>query len=146
MLAEILDAAIADDLWLDLVPLVDALPPEALTLVAEAVADLSAERLAGLVSEATAAPQTMDTLLRIVTQMEPGRSPAGGGGHRQRRRALAEALLVGLGDVEQLADLVPLVPDDLMEAIERSAHRLGLDDELTRIRSLAEEPRRPLTS
>ncbi len=94
VLTEILDAAIADDLWLDLVPLVDALPPEALTLVAEAVADLSAERLAGLVSEATAAPQTMDTLLRIVTEMDAaGRRP-------------------------------------VMEAIERSAHRLGLDDEL----------------
>ncbi len=146
VLAEILDSAIADDLWLDLVPLVDALPPEALTLVAEAVADLSAERLSGLVSEATAAPQTMDTLLRIVTRMDPtGRRPVVAA-IDNADEALAQAVLVGLGDAEGLADLVSQVPDDLMEAIERSAHRLGLDDELTRIRSLAEEPRRPLTS
>lgn len=146
VLTEILDSAIADDLWLDLVPLVDALPPEALTLVAEAVTALSAERLTGLVSEATAAPETMDTLLRIVIEMDPaGRRPVVEA-IDNADEALAQAVLVGLGDVERLADVVPLVPEDLMEAIERSADRLGLADELHRIRSLAEEPRRPLTS
>ena len=150
VLVDILDSAIADDLWLDLVPLVDALPPEVLTLVADAVTELPSERLVGLVSEATAAPETMDTLLRIVTEMR----------HEARRpvveaietadRRLAEALLVGLGDFEKITGLVDLVPDDLMQAIERSAHRLGLDEELAQIRSLAEQPpeqpRRPLTS
>jgi hypothetical protein len=146
VLADILDSAIADDLWLDLVPLVDALPPEALTLVAGAVAELPSERLVGLVSEATAAPETMDTLLRIVTELDPAaRRPVVEAIDAADQR-LAEALLVGLGDVEKMADLVPLVPDDLMQAIERSAHRLGLDDELRRVRSLAGEPRRPLTS
>ena len=97
-------------------------------------------------SEATAAPETMDTLLRIVTEMDPAaRRPVVEAIDTADQR-LAEALLVGLGDVEKMADLVPLVPDDLMQAIERSARRLGLDDELDRVLSLAEEPRRPLTS
>lgn len=138
VLVDILDAAIADDLWLDLVPLVAALPPAAVTLVAEAVAAVPDERLFGLVAEATAAPETMDTLLRIVAQMDPAaRRPVVEAIDAADRR-LAEALLVGLGDVEEVAHLVPLVPDDLMEAIERSALRLGLDAELNRVRSLAD--------
>ena len=32
-----------------------------------------------------------------------------------------------------------------MEAIERSAHRLGLDDELARVRAAAEKTQKPLT-
>ena len=145
VLADILGSAIADDLWLDLVPLVDALPPEALTLLAGAVADLPDERLIGLVSEATAAPETMDTLLRIVTEMDPvARRPVVEAIDTADQR-LAEALLVGLGDVEKTAHLVDLVPEDLMEAIERSAHRLSLDDELARVRAAAEKPQKPLT-
>ena len=145
VLADILDSATADGLWLDLVPLVDALPPEVLTSVADAVADLPDERLVGLVSEATAAPDTMDLLLRIVTQMEPAaRRPVVDAIDAADVR-LAEALLVGLGDVEKMAYLVPLVPADLMDAIERSAHRLGLDEELDRVRSLAEGTQKPLT-
>lgn len=141
VLASILDSAIADDLWLDLVPLVDALPPEAVTLVADAVADLPDVRLVGLVSEATAAPETMDTLLRIVTELDPAARRPVVQAIDEADERLAQALLVGLGDINKMVDLVDLVPDDLMQAIERSAHRLGLDDELQQVRSLAAERR-----
>lgn len=137
VLADILDSATADGLWPDLVPLVDALPPEVLTLVAQAVTDLPAERLAGLVGEAAAAPHTIDTLLRVVAAMEPSARGPVVAAVDTADRALAEALLGGLGDPEQLADLVALVTDDVMAALERTADRLGLDDELDRARELA---------
>jgi len=139
VLADILDSATAGGLWLDLVPLIDALPAEVLSLVAQAVADLPDDRLVGLVAEAAAAPHTIDTLLRVVAEMDlEARQPVVDAVDTADR-ALAEALLAGLGDPEQMADLVPLVTDDVMSALERSAARLGLDAELDRARSLAQE-------
>ena len=86
----------------------------------------------------------MDTLLRIVTQMEPaGRRPVVEAIDTADQR-LAEALLVGLGDVEKVAGLVHLVPDDdgghrAQRPPPRAGRRAGGV-------GLAEQPRRPLTS
>jgi len=140
VLADILDSATADGLWPDLVPLVDALPPEVLGLVAQAVTDLPDDRLIGLVGEAASAPDTIATLLRVVAQMEPAARGPVVEAIETADRALAEALLAGLGDPEQLADLVALVTDDVMAALERTAARLGLEDVLDRARRAAQPP------
>ncbi len=140
VLADILCSAIADDLWLDLVPLVDALPPAAVTLVAKAVADLPEERLVGLLTEATTAPETMGTLLRLFSEMKPADRRPIVRAIDTADRPLTEAILVGVADGEKLADPdVLVVPEDLMNAIKRSAARLGLDQELHRVRSLVED-------
>jgi hypothetical protein len=135
VLADILDSATADGLWPDLVPLVDALPPEVLSLVAQAVTDLPDERLVGLVAQAAAAPDTIDTLLRVVAELEPAARQPVVDAIETADRPLAEALLAGLGDPDQLGDLVALVTVDVMAALERAADRLGLTDGLDRARS-----------
>jgi hypothetical protein len=132
-LSEILRAATADDadgLWGDLVPLLDALPSEAHARIAGLVTALDPQALRVILSEATQAPDTLETLLRLVAGMSPDERQVVIAAIDAADRDLGETLLAGLTDPADVGRLVPLVTDDVMAAVRRAAERLDLTAEL----------------
>jgi hypothetical protein len=133
VLREILLAATAPDadgLWVELVPLLDALPPEALTRVAEVVTELEVPALNRLLREAVDAPDTLATLLKLFDRMEPHRRQVVITVIDDADRSMGETLLAVLTDPADVARLLPLVPDDVMDAVRRAADRLDMTAEL----------------
>ena len=133
VLADILQAATsvdADGLWVDLVPLLDALTAEALSRVAALVTELDLAALSRLLREAIDAPDTLSTLLGLFHRMEPDRRQVVITVIDEADRAMGETLLAVLTDPADIARLLPLVPDDVMDAVRRAAERLGMTDEL----------------
>jgi hypothetical protein len=133
VLADILRAATAEDadgLWVELVPLVEALPIDAHTRMAGLVAELDPRALHVILAEATEAPDTTETLLRLVGRMDPEGRTAVVDAIDAADRELGETLLAGLTDPADVGRLLPLVPDDVMAAVRRAAERVGLTAEL----------------
>ncbi len=133
VLADILQAATsvdADGLWVDLVPLLDALTAEALTRVAALVTELDLAALSRLLREAIDAPATLATLLGLFHRMEPDRRQVVITVIDEADRAMGETLLAVLTDPADIARLLPLVPDDVMDAVRRAARRLDMTAEL----------------
>ena len=133
VLADILQAATssdADGLWVDLVPLVDALPTEGHTRIAGLVTMLEPAAIDRLLREATGTPDTLETLLGLVGRMDADGRQVAIAAIDVAERELGETLLAGLTDPAEIGRLLPLIPDDVLDAVRRAAERVGLTVEL----------------
>ncbi len=133
VLADILRAATSEDadgLWVELVPLVDALPDEAHSRLAGLVTTLDERALTVVITDAAQAPHTLDTLLRLVERIGADGRQGVVAAIDAADRGLGETLLAGLTDPARIAQLVPLVPPDVLDAVRRAAERVGLTAEL----------------
>jgi hypothetical protein len=83
-----------------------------------------------LLREAIDAPDTLATLLGLFHRMEPDRRRFVITVVDEADRAMGETLLAVLTDPADIARLLPLVPDDVMDAVRRAAVRLGMTAEL----------------
>lgn len=129
ILAEILVAA-ADGLWVDLVPLLRALPPEVVATLPAVVTSLDVATLSAMLAQAVAAVDALVPMLDIVSEMD-----AAGRGKvievvEGADRELGELLVGTLTDPEHVRLLLDHVPDDVLAAVERTADRLGLRADL----------------
>ena len=134
ILREIVEAAASQGLWLDLVPLVDAVPDDVRRTVAEIAGSLDPQLLKNVLAEAVNAPETFETLLRLVNEMPASGQAKVVGLIDEARKPLAKSLLASLSDPEEGSRLYELLPPDFRDAVERAAERLGLQKELSRIR------------
>jgi len=133
VLADILRAATSEDsdgLWVDLVPLVDALPDEAHSRLAALVTTLDPAALDVLLRDAVLRPDLLQTLLRLVDRMDADGRQVVIAAIDEADRSLGETLLAALIDPAEIGRLLPLVPDDVMDAVTRAAERVGLTAEL----------------
>jgi hypothetical protein len=133
VLVDILRAATSEDadgLWVDLVPLVDALPDEAHSRIAGLVTTLDPAALDVLLRDAILKPELLESLLRLVDRMDSEGRHAVIAAIDAADRSLGEGLLAGLTEPAEIDRLLPLVPDDVMEAVRRAAERVGLTAEL----------------
>jgi hypothetical protein len=130
VMRDIIRAAAAQELWLELVPLIDALPEHVRATVPGIAAELEPELLANVLREAAANPQTLPTLLSIARGMDAaGIAKVAAAVDTSDRRA-AEDLLDGFTDPDEIRTLLALVTPELMEAVTRTAERLGVGDRL----------------
>jgi putative heme iron utilization protein len=131
----------ADGLWVDLVPLLDTLPAEAHARIARLVTTLEPRALEVILRDATGAPDTLATLLRLVGRMDADGRQVVVAAIDAAERPLGETLLAGLTDPADVGRLVPLVPEDVMAAVRRAAERLEMTAELDAALAAAERAR-----
>ena len=88
--------------------------------------------LNNVLAEAVNAPETFETLLRLVNEMPASGQAKVVGLIDEARKPLAKSLLASLSDPEEGSRLYELLPPDFRDAVERAAERLGLQKELSR--------------
>ncbi|HEX6390122.1 MAG TPA: hypothetical protein VFZ89_11755, partial [Solirubrobacteraceae bacterium] len=128
----IVEAAAREGLWVDLVPLLDALPADARNELPAIVAGLDRALLHVAIGDAARRPDTLETLLGIVAEMDADGRRVVAAAIDDADREAAEILVAAITDPAERARLLALVPDDVMEAIERAAARFGMSDLLAR--------------
>ena len=130
VMQDIIWAAADHGLWVDLVPLIEALPADVRLRVVAIAAELDQERLGNVIRDAAAAPHTLPALLAIVSEIgDEGRAPVIAAIDRAERD-VAEQLVTALSDPAEIAQLRELATPDVMDAITRAAGRLGMEQVL----------------
>lgn len=146
----IVESAAAASLWIDLVPLVRALPEPAVALLPPAVARLERTVLAAMLAEATATVDTLLPMLDVLAALDRSGTAAVVAVIDEADRELAVLLLAALvdpvpgdpvpgdsvpGDPLLVAEVLSRLPQPILNALEAAADRFDLGAEYTAARA-----------
>lgn len=132
-LRTIVTVAVAEDLWLDLLPLVQVLPAGSVETIAEVVTDFDESTIARLIDAVASTPDAWASMTDIFNGIDPAARSHVIAVIDHADRALGEKLVRSVSGVVGAPALTDNLPAEVLQALERAAHRLGLRAEFDRL-------------